>query len=100
MRKLMDLFFLPKDRLVLLPEDLTVTLNYHKRINRFAEPEVESYAGEVQVARFVSPAIVKSRRVFIGTGNGIFEVTRRTYDSKSKKSEPEARTREANARSY
>lgn len=73
-RLITRLFFLPPDKLRLLPCEMQTTLNYYKRLARNQPPPVESECSNVSEARFVSPHENDKRRFYVGTGHEIYEI--------------------------
>jgi hypothetical protein len=67
---LIDLFLLPMDNLKLSGGDLKTTLNYHKRIARLAEADVDSSCGPVRRMILVTCAEATQARYIGYTLNG------------------------------
>lgn len=53
---LMDIFSFPIEKLKLSRCEMITTLNYHRRLERIANPDVESSCGPVSRMLLVSPA--------------------------------------------
>jgi len=70
---LISLFILPMDHLRLSQCEMVTSLNYHRRLARLAEPEVESSCGQVHKMLLVSDAPKARYLGYVSNGRQVIE---------------------------